>query len=111
MTLTEFLLARIAEREMLARDLRHQAYSGPSPLLSHGGGTLLRDLLDPEQMLAECAAKRAILDLAATITGMADEIWNEWPSPHVTVIDGDVILRALALPYADREGYDEAWRP
>ena len=65
---------------------------------------------DPRRMLAECAAKRAIIALATTITDMAFEIENEWPSPHVAVIDGDVVLRALALPYAEHPDFDVTWR-
>jgi len=113
MTLTEFYLARIAEREAVARAAEQTWES------DRDGGWWIGcedetqahfALNDPTRVLAECAAQRAIVALAATITDMAGEIRGEWPHPHVAVIDGDLILRALALPYADREGYDEAWR-
>ncbi len=70
---------------------------------------------DPARVLAEVAAKRAIiecwLDYETTIDG-------EWGCCHRTPdIEAGlcpntdhVLLRALAQPYADREGFDPAWR-
>jgi len=123
MTLTDFLLARISEREMLARDLRHQAYSGPLPLLSLGGGTLLRDLLDPEQMLAECAAKRRIVEhLGDAERGVARArrlLDREGDSRDAQEAEfaADAKLDAVmciakhvAGIYASHEDFDEDWR-
>lgn len=55
---------------------------------------------DPAQVLREIDAKRRMIgriDSHATIMG-----WDE--------VHGD-LLRSLALPYADRPGYKETWRP
>lgn len=59
---------------------------------------------DPARVLAEVAAKRAILDLHDQ-GDKADECaicFAVWPCGT---------LRALATVYADRDGYDERWRP
>jgi len=50
---------------------------------------------DPPRVLAECAAKRAIVRVA-------EEIEDDW-------ITGDHIFRALAQPYRDREGWQREW--
>jgi hypothetical protein len=59
------------------------------------------------ERLAEVDAKRRILDM-----------WTEW---HATAENGTYhagrrdqlaeVIETLALPYADREGYREEWRP
>lgn len=48
---------------------------------------------DPARVLAEVDAKRLLLDL------------------HKQCEASCYILRVLALPYSDRPGYQEAWRP
>ncbi|GAA1431763.1 hypothetical protein GCM10009601_51410 [Streptomyces thermospinosisporus] len=55
---------------------------------------------DPARVLREIDAKRRLIgriNTHATVMG-----WDE--------IHGD-LLRSLALPYADRPGYREEWRP
>ena len=109
MTLTEFLLARIATDESAAQkafDTRKEWVVAYIPDVFYGVVGM-----SGARVLVECAAKRAIMALAATITDMAGEISGEWPRPHVAVIDGEPILRALAMPYAEHPDYDEAWRP
>lgn len=59
---------------------------------------------DPARVLAEVAATRRILDSFAA------------SGKPLTTRDAEtavvrMVLRLLALPYADRPGYDEAWRP
>ena len=53
---------------------------------------------DPARVLREVEAKRRLLDVADTLltTGLEDG-WD--------------VVWALALPYADRPGYREDWRP
>jgi hypothetical protein len=111
MTLTEFLLARIADDEAVAR--RIQAVGPCEPAY------------DPAHVLAECEAKRQIVemhdpqegreDMPAVcstcggfvrrpdyLRGSTDSGYViPWPCPT---------LRALALPYADHPDYQEAWR-
>ena len=53
---------------------------------------------NPARVLREIAAKRRIIDECA------------WGGPdHADVYEA--VLRRLALPYADRPGYVEDWRP
>lgn len=52
---------------------------------------------DPARALAECAVKRQMIE--------------RWRPPNLIEYDWPWALRLLALPYVDREGYDEAWRP
>jgi len=153
MTLTEFLLARIAEDEAVARaavipeSARPNAYK-PHPELSRWryvpdgeveydyddpypyptvayvtcdhegllpsvneevGPHIARH--DPARVLAECAARRAIVALHARYSeryegcsscGSVAEYGVDYPCDT---------LRALALPYADHPDYDEARRP
>jgi hypothetical protein len=55
---------------------------------------------DPARVLAECAAKRRIVAECAT------QIEDEVTSGAIT---GIRVLRLLALPYADHDGYDPSW--
>lgn len=128
MTLTEFLLARIAEDEEAARAASPGGWSYPG-IDSVAGGTLydktrrivdvvyenphdndgriVRRLLvpeadangnhiarhDPARVLAECKAKRQLVDG-----------FDSWGS------DAQWTLRTLALPYADHPDYRDEWR-
>jgi len=51
------------------------------------------------RVLAECAAKRAIVERYVYLAGHGDSGDARW------------VLAALALPYADRPGYRAEWRP
>jgi hypothetical protein len=86
MTLTEFLLARIAEDEASATNwLRFEVRDG-----------IPGNYAIPDRVLAECEAKRRIV-------GLIDPDRNRWSVRN--------ILGTLALPYADHPDYDEGWRP
>jgi hypothetical protein len=71
-------------------------------------------LNDPAYVLADIAAKRAIVELAEDATGLDAQVDSEFrvgrrdevAEPYV----GDLILRALAQPYAEHPDYDPAWR-
>lgn len=110
MTITEFLLARIAEDERIGRDWQHN----PGKVEIHGGGTGYYGLANPERILAECQAKRAIIEQADEATGLDMQVDGEFrvgrrdetTEPYL----GDVLLRALAAVYADHPDYDQAWR-
>lgn len=99
MTITEFLLARIAERESVARDMQHQARVGRpffrTDLLA--GGTGIRELIDPARVMAECEAKRRMVEEAT--------------HPQTSSQEGYDMLRYLAEVYADHPDYSEEWRP
>ena len=143
MTLTEFLLARIAEDEAAAeaatagpwwydptkvnsvdrgeavfagkRGIRATtiASTGPADDLASMADAAHIARHDPARVLAECEAKRRIVERhSGTNWGaapgdpypmMCDECQDAlWPCPT---------LRLLSLPYADHPDYDEEWRP
>lgn len=52
---------------------------------------------DPARVLAECEAKRAIVEEAT--------------HPQTSSVEGYNILRILAVAHADHPDYDEEWRP
>jgi hypothetical protein len=67
---------------------------------------------DPARVLAECEAKRQIVDHAATVSSMDQQIESEWGTRGSVPWDEDEgirLLRLLALPYADHPDYDQAW--
>ena len=72
-------------------------------------------LFDPARMLADVAAKRAILGLAQGMLDEADEqdkraelsIYEEGGECQRT--DARAIIRALAQPFAGRPGWREEW--
>ena len=104
MTLTEFLLARIAEDEAVAQrwaeDVDGVAPDG-RPWRDRRG----RFIYAPRaHVLAECAAKRAIVTLHSAELGQHPDFCGHdlraLPCPT---------LRLLARPYAEHPDYDEAW--
>ena len=120
-TLTEFLLARIAEDEAVARaavdedgrwhvDQSHPLYEaevrGDIYIYDEGGHTAEQAARiarhDPARVLAECAAKRAIIEQAASYSPELEHGDNgEWAF--------DVTLRSLAAVYADHPDYQPEW--
>lgn len=62
--------------------------------------------------LADLDAKRRILDRYADAVARQGE-WQESPTAADVVATEyeDWVLRQLALPYADRPGYRDEWRP
>jgi hypothetical protein len=62
---------------------------------------------DPARVLAEVAAKRAIIDEhAPVVDGSQGRRWFVGSESQ-----SSLTLRLLALPYADQPGYREEWRP
>lgn len=120
MTITEFLLARIAEDAQVAREvdaaLRDDVASGTyikgrepdldalNSKLAHIDGSMDRPAVDisPQRVLAECAAKRAIVEEARDYSPELEHGDNgEWAF--------DTVLRSLAAVYADHPDYNTAW--
>lgn len=106
--LSAFLLARIAEDESLAqsaakdenllRSLRNVT-SAPIP-----GGEILHIVRwDPARVLAECEAKRSLINIHPEAVGQDLSAGAAWAY--------DEMLRRLALPYADHPDYRQEWRP
>ena len=123
--LTDFLLARIAEDEAVAREAQPGAWQlvrgdivGSSGETIAGGdyhsftdpdtaAHIARH--DPARVLAECAAKRDLIRVCtAELSGrdiegaMSDGDDGPWLADHV--------LHTLASIYADHPDYQEAWR-
>jgi hypothetical protein len=99
--LAEFLLARITEDEELAKrgynvTVEWSIYppTGVSvdPRLGPGW-------FQPSRVLAECAAKRLVLQ------------WEDHEGQGFPRFFVDHMHRAFALPYADHPDYREEWRP
>ena len=94
--LAAWLLAQIAEDEADAREAsgeRLWRWSQHDNMVIADSGHMQR--FTPARMLAECAAKRRIVDLS--VHGCGD--------------DYERVQRALAMPYADRPGYRAEWTP
>lgn len=110
--LTEFLTARLTDKEGRARELeaayaRDEVRVGAS-VVNAGA------LVIPARMLAECAAKRRIVELHVRSakdghicpSSRGDgTLWSFLDDPACDT------LRLLALPYADHSDYREEWRP
>jgi len=140
MTLTEFLLAEITKDEEVARAMLGSVVSPrltpeqlPDEIRGYLGGTWGEQAArwDPTRVLAECAAKRAIVeDLSSESHVVVDDCWytcgaaTEKPDGGETCDDSrrgtcdcgrnarvTHVVRVLALPYADHSGYREEWRP
>lgn len=123
LTLTEFLLARIAEDEAVARavaPLGHVIDMGGNRLderwyvsrlrfsSADGAARSEQDVEatahyarhDPARVLAECEAKRRIVERCSAV---------DYAMPSTRLAHG--ILAELALPYADHPDWREEWRP
>ena len=112
--LSVFLLARIAEREAVAKLATGRIYvcddghieipweqwdDGSDRLPNHH--TSWWSVYDPARVLAECAAQRAIIE---------GDYWERNDGYVGIEVIGDV-FRFLALPDADHEDYREEWKP
>ncbi|HEY2086321.1 MAG TPA: DUF6221 family protein [Mycobacterium sp.] len=130
MTIVEFLTARYTEAEKVARAVkplgevivmggeRHPETFGHSRYTVASADGYPRTLSDPEaskhfaryepaEVLADLAAKRAILDEYERIALSADT----YPcAPNfASLIAMGGCLKILALPFADHDDYDQAW--
>ena len=110
-TLTEFLLARIAEDEKAVRDIIEGRVFDLAEDLPIGCWGFAR-------VLAECESKRRIVEehaayptpqkmvggtiIACSTCGSVDDSPVEWPCDT---------LKALALPRVDHPDYREEWKP
>ncbi|MFF5795775.1 DUF6221 family protein [Streptomyces albogriseolus] len=59
---------------------------------------------DPARVLREVAAKRQIIERCTRVQGL---LLDDFTAERLA----DDVLALLALPYADRPGYREEWRP
>ncbi|WP_454049861.1 DUF6221 family protein [Cellulomonas sp. Marseille-Q8402] len=116
MTLTTFLLARIAEDERTAERALTDAGRSPRqhvPGRQVDAGPALAELADPARVLVECRVKRQVVVLADEATGLDQtvDMEREADSRHDSGIHyvGDRILRAMASVYAGHPEFDPAW--
>lgn len=113
MSITEFLLARIAEDEAVAVAAEpHEEWISVGKIEDSGMGTADGEHVarwSPARVLAECEAKRRIVELHS-----GDAEWCGWTQggdgTHADMGDDCDTLLALAQPYADHPDFDPAWR-
>lgn len=108
MTLSEFLLARIAEDEAVARTSQEdERNAGVEPGHRTSDLWAIHDThticvaADGVRILAECEAKRSIVETFDRDLWCVDGGWAYT----------DFALKTLALPYASHPDYREEWRP
>jgi hypothetical protein len=137
-TLSEFLMARIAEDEAVAnavKDIGSHSWSVsvvPKPLgfdaqttaTTDKARTALARHFDPARILAECDATRLIMAIHCAYVPIGDPTYSpDWLSTDWCVgcrynsyeeivtkhIDDCPILRALALPFASHADFRDEW--
>jgi hypothetical protein len=96
MNIAEFLEARIEEDE-------RRAGSGWSSLGVERWATdnYGRNALTPSAVLAECAAKRAVMD--------AQRTQEDDDDPSAWIVASNVLLKSLATVYKDHPDYQQEW--
>jgi hypothetical protein len=116
MTLTEFLLARIAEDDEAARALLAEGWThdgSPSPTADQPMARFGRVAFTLGRVLADCEAKRRIVALHGDAhecstydhTGEIDNCtWCLYATDCST-------MRLLAAVYGDHPDYRDEWRP
>jgi hypothetical protein len=111
--LVEFLLARVSEDEAFARASASLLLIIQTERCAVIGSDEHRtymhfDRHDPARVLAECAAKRAIVAEADRgRRALAAGVIN---SSNVSLAaSGETVLKALAAIYASHPDYDQAW--
>ncbi len=102
-SLAGFLLARIAEDEVKARH-RDEVTFGPERRRIADESRF--DPHDPARVLAECEAKRRIVERFNLLAEGGDGHEAMYRRSEMVGV-----LRALALPYADHPEFRSEWRP
>lgn len=119
MTLTEFLLARIAEDKKAATKILGylRSYEVIDVLLSRTENAVTTServpITPPARVLAECEAKRRIVEQASW-TGPKDSLRDRLLGPAADEAYRQGImtaLRLLSVPYADHPDYLPEWKP
>ena len=108
MSITEFLLARIAEEEALARNL-----DDPDGSLELVAAQDTAVVMRPARLFAEIRAKRRLIEVhpgasdVGGCPGCGDSPGGTWRTPPGHTCP---VLAALALEYADHPDYRREWR-
>lgn len=115
MSITEFLLARIAEDEAVAQETMRRAVADPytdaaevtlySNEAASSGSPIVA--ATPARILAECEAKRRLVDEHGDYDGFCATCHDYYE--HDGIEHPCPTLLALAQPYADHPDYDPAW--
>ena len=101
-TLSEFLLARITEDEAAARELIDNGPEWMEEAVSFGA--------NPDRVLAECEARRRIVEGLHNILGDApDQADGTALRGYVEALW--VVVQELAAVYADHPDYQPGWKP
>jgi hypothetical protein len=115
MTITEFLTARYDEDEAAAQEVTERAITrGVDPrAMAAASNTWMPDdidavAVDAARILADIAAKRAIVAYAPRVDHLVSAI--EWEYSSNVDEEGDDLLRILAQPFAEHPDFDPAWR-
>lgn len=115
-SLVEFLLARIDEDESAAKVASAVAVNtiGERNGLSEHDHWTGGVIVSRERLLAECAAKRRIIELHFEHQETIDGEWgccHSAPQIRAGECDGsdDDLLLALAAPYASHSDFDPSW--
>lgn len=110
--LTDFLLARVSEEEAVAQEVLRDRrrgieqgarYEDPdtNPLMAWEDGPKPFAAMSAERVLADCKAKRRLVQLWA----QSDDMYGGDAGAFM-----DDALRAFVQPYADREDFRQEWR-
>ena len=110
MTITEFLEALIAEDEALANasiaNYTPDEWDNPSRWANHYAADVeFWDAHTPYRVLAECAAKRAIIEYHSMLLEQSEH--SDVAGYHATGMR--IAIRKLAAVYASHPGYQEDW--
>ena len=110
LTLSDFLLARIAEDEAWAR------IEGDAYLRAHGPAALVDEPKTPalfSRVLAECEVKRRIVEMYREYEGVSeDEQDARWDGGDAGMAEALYrVCDGLAAIYADHPDYREEWKP
>jgi hypothetical protein len=127
-SLTDFLLARIAEDEEAVRSALKPQWSGTPTFYTtfnaqrDDWGLWLFNV-PPDRLLAECEAKRRIVEMAQAVASQEAELraladadpMSEDAADMLAIMGGvrtgtEAACDALALPYAEHPDFDPAWR-
>jgi hypothetical protein len=119
MLLTEFVLAKIAEDEESAFAALADDQRGFRPdAVSSGWDHYLRGAGAPGHVLSDCDAKRQIIAAHPLVERFGPEpgsgcVRCDWDEQRTSWRHAGPCetLRILALPFADRTGYDARWQP
>lgn len=98
-TLAEFLLARVSEDEAMWT----LAVEAKAAWVVGSGVPAVPPVEFGKRMLAECESKRRIVEAAAKVASV--ECWEYTDAPELA----DLVLEALAAPYADHPEFREEW--